>query len=195
MDFYHGTIVGGLTELRPFANPDNNLKEACVYLTTSKQLATHYILDKKARIGSCPMLDIRNDGILVFQEMFSGALEYIYKGLSGYIYHCVGDYPLNNDAKVRTCATSIQPVPVSDFDFITDVYERIIEYSKYGTFIYEKYEELPRYRHDIIRGHVIRHIKEHNLLENPESPGAHFYQDKWPKYWKEANVLYRSGLL
>lgn len=114
MDFYHGTIVGGLTKLNPFVG--DNLKEPCVYLTTSKQLATHYILDKKDRINSSPMLNIRDDGVLVFQEMFSGALECIYKGLSGYIYHCVGDYPFNSEAKVNTCATSKLPVDVLNVD-------------------------------------------------------------------------------
>ena len=39
MDFYHGSIVGGLTELIPFAKGSSNLKEAAVYLTASKQLA------------------------------------------------------------------------------------------------------------------------------------------------------------
>jgi hypothetical protein len=72
MEFYHGTTVGGITELQPFIG--DNLKDPCVYLTTNKQLALHYILDKKNRIGSCPMLDIRSDGVLVFQEMFNGAL-------------------------------------------------------------------------------------------------------------------------
>lgn len=195
MDFYHGTIVGGLTELTPFAYSGSNLKEACVYLTTSKQLALHYILDRKNRIGSSPMLDIRKDGVLVFQEMFSGALEYIYKGLSGYIYHCVGDYKLNPDAKVITCVTSPAPVPVKDCEFIEDVYERIIEYAKYGMFIHEKYEELPRYRHDIIRGWVMRGIKENNLLNNQAHPECKLYQERWPQYWKEAEVLYQYGLL
>lgn len=193
MDFYHGTIVGGLTELRPFISA--NLKEPYVYLTISKQLATHYILDRKNRINSSPMLDIRKDGVMIFQEMFSGALEYIYKGLSGYIYHCVGNYPLNNEAKVNTCATSDQPVPIANVEFVEDVYERILEYGRYGTFIYEKYEELPRYRHDIIRGHVIRGVKDRNLIENPESPDSLFHQEKYPQYWKEAEVLYKHGLL
>ena len=41
MDFYHGTIVKGLTELSPFNSPYSNLKDPLVYLTTSKQLALH----------------------------------------------------------------------------------------------------------------------------------------------------------
>ena len=194
MDFYHGTIVGGRTELCPFTSPDTNLKEACVYLTTNKQLALHYIMDAKERPPKSPMLDIRKDGVLVFQEMFSGALEYLYKGLSGYIYHSVGDYEINKDSGVNTCATSPVPVPVKDFDYIDDVYEKIMEYKKYGMFIYEKYEELPRYRHDIIRGHVMRNIKKDDLLTSTTHPLHKLYQEKYPQYMKEAEVLNKYGL-
>jgi hypothetical protein len=107
----------------------------------------------------------------------------------------VGDYPLNGKTKVRTCATSDKSVPIAGFDFVEDVYERIIEYENYGTFIYERYEKLPRYRHDIIRGHVIRGIKKEGLIENSESSEARFYRDKWERYWKEAEVLHKHGLL
>lgn len=195
MDFYHGTIVGGIKELTPYANPDSNLKEPLVYLTTSKQLALHYIMDRVNRIGSSPMLNIRQDGVLVFQEMFSGALEHIYKGLSGYIYHCVGSYHINTEAKVHTCATSSEPVPVTDVEFIPDVYERIIEYGKYGMFVYEKYEDLPRHRHDIIRGWVLRWLKDSDIPNNPEHPEYKIYQERWPLYLKEAEVLRNNGLL
>lgn len=194
MDFYHGTTIKGLTELRPIASQDSNLKKPCVYLTTSKQLALHYIWDKERCAVKSPMLNIKKD-VLIFQEMFSGALEYFYKGLSGYIYHCVGDYELNNDVGVNTCATSDEPVPVTDFEYVDDVYEKICEYEKQGKFIYEKYESLPQYRYDIIRGIVIRGIKRDDLLNNSSHPMYKFTQDKYPKYWREAEVLYKNGLL
>lgn len=142
-----------------------------------------------------PMLDIRKDGVLVFQEMFSGALDYFYKGLSGYIYHCVGEYQLNEESGVFTCATSSSPVPIVDYEYIDDVYERIMHYHEQGKFIYEKYETLPQYRYDIIRGIIIRDIKRENILNTPANPKFHFYQDKFPQYWREAEVLNQHGLL
>lgn len=195
MDFYHGTAVRGLTELQPFASPYANLKEPCVYLTTSKQLALHYIWNTDKYPIKSPMLNVRKDGILVFQEMFSGALEYFYKGLSGYIYHCVGDYKLNGDVGIITCATSNKSVPISDFEYIDDVYEKIMSYEKQGAFIYEKYENLPQYRYDIIRGIIIRSIKRDDLFNNPSHPNYVFYQEKYPQYWREAEVLYSNNLL
>lgn len=195
MDFYHGTTIAGLNELLPFASPYSNLKDPFVYLTTSKQLALHYIWDTKKVASKMPMLDIRKDGVLVFQEMFSDALQYFYKGLSGYIYHCVGDYAVNDATGVFTCATSSLPVPIDDFEFIDDVYEKIMQYEKQGKFIYEKYETLPQYRYDIIRGVIMRSIKRDDLLNNTTHPNYKFYQDKFPQYWKEAEILNKYGLL
>lgn len=78
MEYFHGSIQKGLTELKPNASRFTNVKQPLVYLTTSRQLALHYIWDME-RIGvRMPMLDIREDGTIVFQEMFSGALEYFY---------------------------------------------------------------------------------------------------------------------
>ena len=195
MDFYHGTTVGGLTELKPFNSQHSNLNESCVYLTSNKQLALHYIWDLSRCPTKSPMLDIRKDGTLVFQEMFSDALAFFYKGLSGYIYHCVGDYETSDKIGVIDCTKSNNPVPIYDFEYIDEVYERIMEYEQEGKFIYEKFETLPQYRRDIIRGIIIRNIKHEMLLSNPESPKARFIQDKYTQYWKEADVLSKYGLL
>lgn len=194
MDYFHGTVKGGLTELKPYASPFSNLKEPVVYLTTSRQLALHYIWDME-RIGmKMPMLKICEDGQLIFQEMFSGALEYFYKGVSGYIYRCVGDYELNGAAGVHTCATSREPVPIADFEYIEDVYESILSYAQEGKFVYERYEDLPPWRVDIIRGNIMRFIKRGNLLGGSDSPSRRFVEEKFPQYWKEAQVLSAHGL-
>jgi len=195
MTFFHGSSVGGLKELIPFAKPWSNLKEPLVYMTSSKQLAAHYIWPThKCEIKS-PMLDIRPDGTLVFQEMFSGALEYFYKGLSGWIYQCDGEFQYNEDAGVFTTATSATPVPVASAEFVEDVYAHIMSYADQGKFIYEKFESLRPYRHDIIRGIIYRSIKNDDLFNNPSHPNYTFIPDKYPQYWKEAKVLYENGLL
>lgn len=195
MEYFHGSTVCGLTELRPFASASSNLREPLVYLTSSRQLAAHYIWDEK-RIGvKMPMLDIRKDGVLVFQEMFSGALEYFYKGVSGCIYRCVGDYEISEDSGVMTCATSRHAVPITDFELIDDVYQRIISYADKGTFIYERFEDLPQSRIDMIRGQILRLIKRSGLLHDTTCAAYRFVQEKFPRYLLEAQVLDERGLL
>jgi hypothetical protein len=195
MDFYHGTVIKDLEVLKPFASCDSNIKESCVYLTTSKQIALHYIWNCEKCPSKMPMLKICDDGTLIFQEMFNNALKYFYEGLNGYIYHCIGDYEINKKAGVNFTATSKETVPINDCEYIENVYEYIMKYEKEGKFIYERYEDLPPYRHDIIRGIAYRIIKEKDLLNNRRSPEGIFWQNKFAKYWDEAEALYKNNLL
>jgi len=41
----------------------------------------------------------------------------------------------------------------------------------------------------------MRSIKRDNLLYNTTHPNYKFYQEKFPQYWKEAEVLSKHGLL
>ena len=43
---YHGTTVGNINTLQPFAHPHSNLKYPCVYLSTNKALSSIYIWEK-----------------------------------------------------------------------------------------------------------------------------------------------------
>lgn len=195
MKYYHGSTIQGLTALHPHIPAGAHLQEPRVYLTTSRQLALHYVWDID-RIGvKMPMLHICDNGKLIFKEMFSGALEYFYKDVSGYIYHCEGDYPINPGTGVLTCATSNKSVPVTDCEYIDDVYTHIWQYAKDGMFEYERYEDLPQWRIDVIRGHIIRFIKRNKLFRNPLHPGCKFVQEKFPQYWAEAEVLDKHNLL
>ena len=195
MKYYHGSTVQGLTELQPHLPVGAHLQEPRVYLTSSRQLALHYIWDTNRLGVKMPMVDIRKDGVLVFQEMFSGALEYFYKGVSGYIYHCEGKYAPTPDSGVPTCATASIAVPITDCEYIDDVYEHIRDYEKHGKFIYEHYEDLPQWRIDVIRGHITRFIKRNNLIEDTAHPSRNFIREKFPQYWAEAEVLHKHNLL
>jgi len=194
MDFYHGTQIGELTELKPFGHSNSNLKVPAVYLTTRRQVALHYISNWRSLPFGSPMLDIRETDI-VFQELYPGALKLSCKGVSGYIYRCVGNFEMMEYNGVKTAAVSYESVPIAGVEFIPDVHDAIMEYEQQGKFIYEKYEDLPQWRHDIIRGHFIRAIKGENLMDNPQHPQYALFQEKFPQYWAEAEVLHKHGLL
>lgn len=193
MDFYHGSSVKNLEVLKPHASPYSNMQISCVYMTTHKQLALHYIWDTKRSVVKSPMLNIRKDGILVFQEMFSGALEYFYKGLSGYIYHIIGDYEISDKIGVVNCAYSEEPVKVAGSEYIDDVYEKILDYGKHGRFIYEKFENHSEQRHTLIRNIIMCGIKRNDLLNNTSHPDHLFCQQKYPQYWEEALEIRKAN--
>ena len=70
MKFYHGSMIKGLKELRPHLPVGAHIQEPLVYLTSSRQLALHYIWDTERLGVKMPMIHIREDGVFVFQEMF-----------------------------------------------------------------------------------------------------------------------------
>ena len=107
----------------------------------------------------------------------------------------MGEYEHENDSGVHTCAISKEPVPVADFEFIEDVYSEILLYERQGKFLYERYENLPQWRHDIICGHVVRAIKNGGWFNAKDSDKYRLYLVQWPQYMEEAEVLNQHGLL
>ena len=194
MDFYHGSVKEGLTVLKPFPQKHSD-REPCVFLTLNKQVALFYIWDSNRFTAKIPTFEVRKNGVIVFQEMWGGALKYLYKGLSGYIYRCVGSYELDPTFRINSVALPKNEVEIKDCEFIEDVYDRIVEYEKYGLFICEKYEELSQNKHDGIRRWVMNWIEGNNLLRDKDSFLSKFFQDRYPKYWKEAEVMDKNNLL
>ena len=61
-DFLSWQFNRMVNENKPFAKPWSNLKQPLVYMTSSKQLAAHYIWSTKKYEIKSPMLDIRFAG-------------------------------------------------------------------------------------------------------------------------------------
>ena len=57
---YHGTIIGNIDILRPFASPHSNLKYPCVYLSTNKALSAIYIWNQPYKWMT---FEIQEDGL------------------------------------------------------------------------------------------------------------------------------------
>lgn len=196
MKYYHGSTTAGLTQLQPHLPAGAHLQTPRVYLTPTRQLTLHYIWDAP-RLGDIkmPMLDIRKDGTIVFQEMFSGALEYLYGGVSGYIYLCEVDSSGDSVPCAPSSISISETVPISTCEYIDNVYHHIMQYEAQGKLIYERYEDLPQWRIDLIRCQILRLIKRYDLLENSTHPSCTFVREKFPRYWEEASVLHAHQLL
>ncbi len=180
--YYHGTIVGGLTILNPFANPHSNLKEAAVYLSTNKALASIYIWNKAYKWMT---FNIREDGMPVYTESHKGALQELYDGVMGYIYTCEGDYSTDNKTGIKLAAVSYEPVVVSDCEVIRNAYTRIMEFEKSGELIIRRFDDLTEQEHTMNRNMVLGAIKRLNLLKG-DHPLSAFVEKHFPTLWIEA---------
>ena len=106
---YHGSIVQGLSVLKPFANPVSNLDYAAVYLTLYKPLAAIYIWNKPYKWMNYGFAD---DGLPIYTESFPNALKEFYKDVSGAIYTCDGDFEYDPNAKIKIAVVSKNDVAV-----------------------------------------------------------------------------------
>lgn len=113
----------------------------------------------------------------------------MYNGISGYVYRVSGDYGIDAVPGVRFAAISEVPVLVIDCEYIPDVYRAILSFEDKGKFVYEHYEDLPKWRHDKIREWVLKWIMDGDWISKLDEPMAQFYRDKWPEYWQEAEKI------
>ena len=136
---YHGSIVQGLTILKPFANPVSHLDYAAVYLTTYKPLAAIYIWNKAYKWMNYGFAD---DGLPIYTESFPNALKEFYGGVSGSIYTCDGDFEYDANTKIKIAVVSKNDVTVKEYDIVQDCYTRILEYEEQGLLYINRYETL-----------------------------------------------------
>ena len=195
MKLYYGSTVEGLKELRPHIPLGAHSPKPLVYLSPTRQLALHFIWDTQRLGVKMPMLEIRKDGTVVFQEMFSGALEYLYKGVGGYIYTCEADYEPSEDFLSQSSIAVDTEVVFTGCEHIEDVYKHILQYADQGKMICERYENLPQWRIDLIRGQILRRIKRYDLINDAGHPSRNFIKNSFPQYWAEAKILSEHGLL
>lgn len=182
MKYYHGTTVGGLKILKPFASPFSNLKQACVYLSTNKQLSLVYIWNKPFMWMT---FELREDGLPIYNESFPNSLKEFYDGVKGYIYTCDGDYSKNNKTGIRCAAVSEKPVPIIDCEVVENAYEKFLEYEKEGSIIINRFESLTQEQHESNKKMVLGAIKGLNLLDGTH-PLSSFVNEKFPELWMQS---------
>lgn len=179
---YHGTVVGDLKVLRPFASPHSNLNYPCVYLSACKALASIYIWNKPYKWMT---FEIGGDGVPVYNESFENGLIEFYKGVRGYIYTCSGAFDFDENTGIRHAVLSREPVAVSSVDIVKDAYERILWYEAEGLLKIHHYRDLTDEQRRKDRNMVLNAIRRLDLLKG-EHPLSGFVSEKFPDLWREA---------
>lgn len=179
---YHGTVVGNLKVLHPFASPHSNLDYPCVYLSTNEALASIYIWNRPYKWMT---FEIGEDGVPVYKESFENGLEEFYKGVSGYIYTCSGDFGSDENTGIRHAVISREPVEVLAADIVEDTYARILRYEAEGLLRIDRYTDLTDEQRRKDRNMVLNAIRRLDLLKG-NHPLSGFVSEKFPDLWSEA---------
>ena len=179
---YHGTIVGGLYILKPFANIHSNLKYPCVYLSTNKALSSIYIWNKEYKWMT---FEIREDGMPIYNESFKNCLFEFYNGVKGYIYKCEANFETDENTTIKHAVISKDPVDIQEVDIVENAYERILQYEKEKSLIINHYENISEEQKRKDKNMILRAIKRLDLLKG-EHPLSNFVSIKFPEIWNEA---------
>lgn len=179
---YHGTVVGNLDMLRPFASPHSNLKYPCVYLSTNKALSAIYIWNRPYKWMT---FEIQENGVPVYNESFKNGLCEFYNNVRGYIYTCESDFDVDDRTTIKCAVISKAPVAIKCVDVVENAYERILQYEQQGQLKINHFEKLSEEQRNKDKSMVIGAIKGLGLLKG-EHPLSNFVQEKFPAYWEEA---------
>ena len=179
---YHGTIVGGIKKLMPYANPQAKLKYPCVYLSTNKVFSSIFIWNKKYYFMP---FEFRENGMFTYQELFDNCLSEFYSGVSGYIYTCDAEFETDENTEFPNVVISKIPVDIRDIDIVDDAYERILQYERAGLMSISRYKNRSNEQKQSDKNIILGTIKKFELLKG-EHPLSELISTKFPELWEES---------
>lgn len=175
MRYYHGTTVGNLEYLKPFANPDSNLKKPCIYFSTKEETAVMYIWRYPFKFLT---YEYNEQGYVFYYEWFEDGIDYFYRGLSGYVYSVDGDFDHDENIKIKYAAISESEVKIESVAFIQDVAEKLFEYDRHGKIKIVRYADIAEEKRERHRQILAR---EYLKYEDPSHPLRRLVEDKFPE--------------
>lgn len=183
--FFHGTIIGGITELIPFSKSHNTIKKSVVYLTPNNSYALFYIWSRPYKWVT---FDIDDQGVVVFKENFENHLYEFYANVSGYIYTCDGNNPQIYKTHINSVYNSEFPVRIIGCEEISDVYSEILKRETIGTVKVVRYNSLSINKKEKINSDTVRAIHMEKLLfpSEDKKEKISFVKRKFPIAWETA---------
>lgn len=157
MKLYHGSHVGGITELKPAQSGSSDPR---VYFSTSETLSLIYAHNPVRPYGFFPYR-FTKEGQLCYDEYFPDAMREIYSGHGGWVYTC--DAELTQHERLPWAYTSTEPVKVESSYFVPDLYEAMLEAERDGRLLVHRYETISERMLENIRKMVLEEVESQNL--------------------------------
>ena len=175
MRYYHGTTIGNLEYLKPFANPDSNLKKPCIYFATKEEIAVMYIWRYPFKFLT---YEYDEQGNVFYYEWFEDGIDYFYRGLSGYVYSVSGEFDHDENIKIKYAAISETEVKVESVSYIDDVAEKLLEYDRTGKIKIVRYADIAEVKRERHRQILAR---EYGEYQDPSHPLRRLVEEKFPE--------------
>jgi len=183
---YHGSSIGGIQTLQPFVADH---KKPYVYFTTSDVSAAFYAVRVLERPYYWAPYGYDADGRITYTEVWKDAFAETYSGKTGYIYCCEADdttmlrFPTHQSIRL-----SPEPVPVSRYDQIDDLYVWFLERESEGKLVIQRYESLTTDQLSLWHGTVLKELISGAAAGETDTPYTRFVREKLPSVWEHFQV-------
>lgn len=181
MILYHGSSIGGITELKPFLSEQ---KEPYVYLASNPVIALLYTVKPVPKPFSFYPYGFNHEKV-VYNEYYENCFEDIYKGQKGFLYIC--ENVENAEDLPTICGAYIcrTPTKISGCIEIKDVFEKLMECKENGQFEIKPFHSISCKELDYVYDDLRKTIHEHSLRNNSDHPMSKFIMSHFPKIWFE----------
>ena len=181
MILYHGSSIGGITELKPFLSEH---KKEYVYLTSNPVVALLYTVKSVPKPFSFYPYGFNGEKV-VYSEYYENCFEDIYKGQKGFLYYCENVENAENPTAINSVYTCQTPIKISGCIEIDDVFEKLMKYKENGLFEIKPFHSVSDKELNFVYDDMRKTIKEHCLRDYPNNPMSKFIMKHFPKVWFE----------
>lgn len=179
MTLYHGSSVGGITELKPFLSEH---QKPYVYLASNPVVALLYTVKPVPKPFSFYPYGFNGDKV-IYNEYYRDCFQEIYKGKKGFLYECDSPENTENPTAINCAYTCEKPVKISGCTVIDDVYEKFMEYRERGLFEIRPFETIGQRELNFVYDDMRKTIMQHNLKAFPDNPMSQFIMAHFPEIW------------
>ena len=181
MILYHGSSVGGITELKPFLSEH---KKPYVYLSSNPVVALLYAVKPVPKPYSFYPYGFNGEKV-VYSEYYKNCFEDIYKGQKGFLYECENVKNAGNPTVITCAYTCENLIRISNCIEIANIYEKFMEYKENGLFEIKPFHSVPCKELNFVYDDLRKTINEYRLRTYLDNPMSKFIMAHFPKVWFE----------
>ena len=180
MTLYHGSPVGGLTELKPFLSEHG---KPYIYFASNPLVALLYAVKPVPKPFSFYPYGFNKYGAVVFSEYYENAFYDIYKNKEGYLYSCAAPHGITNPTQINCAYTCTEAVKPDEVTKIPDLYEFFLQEKKKGSFIIKTRREISDKEMDFVFSELKHDMDKYNLKNDPGHAMSVFIRTHFPNVW------------
>ena len=182
MIFYHGSPIGGLTELTPFLSEHDN---PYVYFATNPIVALLYAAKPVPKPFSFYPFGFDTNGNVIYSEYFENAFYHLYKGKTCYLYECFDVKDLTQPTHINCAYTCANAVTVDSVTKIPDLYLYYKQQEAKGLFRVKPIKEISSQELHLAYAALSEYIKKYRLKSTPQHPMSVFIKTHFPNVWQQ----------